>query len=54
MLSAVTADNPEAEKYFNATPFGEIRMGILNPSAFEQFEVGDRFYVDFEKVEQYG
>jgi len=30
-----------------ATPWGTIRMGIDNPAALEQFEVGKAYYVDF-------
>jgi hypothetical protein len=37
----------ENARFTQATPWGEIRMGINNPAALEQFKVGDPYYVDF-------
>jgi len=47
----VVGDSPENEEFYNATPYGEIRMGIVNPTTLARFEEGDEFYVDFTKVE---
>ena len=42
-------DNAEWSKW---TPSGSISMHITNPGAFEQFEEGKQYYVEFEKVEE--
>lgn len=36
-------------EWAKATPSGVIRMTINNPSALEQFSIGDAFTVTFEK-----
>lgn len=53
-----TVYEPDAEKdsenarFTKATPWGEIKMGIDNPAAFEQFKVGQCYYVDFSPAEK--
>jgi hypothetical protein len=48
-----TVYEPDSEKdaenarFTQATPWGEIKLGIDNPAAREQFEVGKAYYVDF-------
>lgn len=48
-----TVYEPDAERdsenarFTKASPWGEIRMGIDNPAALEQFSVGQSYYVDF-------
>jgi hypothetical protein len=37
----------ENARFTKATPWGEIRLGIDNPAALEQFEAGKEYYVDF-------
>lgn len=37
----------ENMRFTQASPWGEIRMGIDNPDALEQFEAGREYYVDF-------
>ena len=37
----------ENARFTQATPWGEIKLGIDNPAAKEQFEVGKEYYVDF-------
>lgn len=37
----------ENQRFTQATPWGEIRMGIDNPEAIAQFEGGKEYYVDF-------
>lgn len=39
--------NDENARFTQATPWGEIRLGIDNPAALEQFEAGKEYYVDF-------
>lgn len=40
----------ENARFTEATPWGEIRLGITNPAALSQFEVGKEYYVDFSAV----
>ena len=40
-------DLPEDQKYAKATPSGKIEMGVDNPAALQQFELGKSYYVDF-------
>jgi hypothetical protein len=37
----------ENARFTKATPWGEIKLGIDNPAALEQFEAGKSYYVDF-------
>lgn len=39
--------DPEDVRFTKATPWGEIMLGIDNPAAMDQFEVGKQYYVDF-------
>lgn len=41
------AKNDENARFTTATPWGDIKMGINNPAALEQFRVNDEYYVDF-------
>jgi hypothetical protein len=42
------AKDTENARFTKATPsWGEIRLGIDNPAALEQFEAGKEYYVDF-------
>ena len=52
-MSPVYSDDPESEnaKFFNATPSGQITMGVVNEAAAEIFQVGKEVYVDFFPVE---
>lgn len=43
--------NKENASFTKATPWGEILMGIDNPTALEQFQVGKYYYVDFNLAE---
>jgi len=53
VLRPVYSDKPESEnkKFWDATPTGEIRLGTVNPAAWEQFEIGKEYYVDFTPAE---
>ncbi len=46
-LSAVYDGSPENKEFFKWTPSGQISLGILNKKAWEQFELGKEYYVDF-------
>lgn len=52
-LTPVTDDGIEENRRFHkARPSGQITMSIDNPSAAEEFEPGDEFYVDFTPIVQ--
>lgn len=38
---------PEDMRFQKATPWGQFEMVVDNPAAFEQFELGKAYYVDF-------
>lgn len=37
----------ENAKYHKYTPCGELKMTVNNPSALEQFKLGEYYYLDF-------
>jgi hypothetical protein len=41
----------ENARFTKATPWGQIQLGIDNPDALSQFEVGKQYYVDFSPAE---
>lgn len=45
------AEDTENARFTQATPWGEIKLGIDNPIALEQFTPGKCYYVDFIAVE---
>ena len=45
-----SAKDTENARFTKATPWGDIKMGIDNPSALEQFKVNEEYYVDFVPV----
>lgn len=51
-LTAVTNGSEEAKRYFAYTPYADLRMGILNPAAFGQFEPGKIYLITIEECEQ--
>lgn len=42
--------NHENTKFWNATPSGEIRLGMVNPEAWKHFELGKEYYLDFTEA----
>ncbi len=42
---------PEDQRFFDATPTGQIEMTVNNPAALEFLKLGKTFYVDFVPVE---
>ena len=42
--------DPEHEntKFWQASPQGEIRLGTINPAAWEAFELNKEYYVTFD------
>jgi hypothetical protein len=49
-LIPVVTGSPENEQFYSFTPWGSIKLGTVNASAAEQFEVGKEYYVDFTKA----
>jgi hypothetical protein len=52
-LGAIYApDDPQSEngRFWTATPSGSIALAINNPVGAEVFDVGEDYYVTFEKV----
>jgi len=50
-LQPVYYGSKENEEFFNATPYGEISLNIVNKPAAEYFEIGKEYYVDFTAAE---
>ncbi len=47
-----TSKDTENARFTKATPWGTIDLGIDNPDAIKQFEVGKSYYVDFSEAPQ--
>ena len=47
-----TSKDTENARFTKATPWGTIELGIDNPIAINQFEVGKSYYVDFHPVNE--
>lgn len=43
--------SPENDRFFAATPNGEIKLSMVSAEAAAQFELGAAFYVDFTRAE---
>ena len=41
----VASGSEENDSFFKFTPYGELKMGIMNPNV--KFEVGKEYYLDF-------
>ncbi|MDA8178308.1 MAG: hypothetical protein M0T69_02035 [Deltaproteobacteria bacterium] len=52
-LTPVYSEDPnhKNKKFWDATPSGSIQMCINNPVAFDRFEEGAEYYVEFTKAE---
>ena len=50
-LRGVTSESEIGKEYFVYTPFASLQMGILNPSAFGQFEPGKTYKMILEQVD---
>ncbi len=46
-LIPVVDGSEENKKFFRWTPNGQIKIGILNPEAWKQLELGKSYFVDF-------
>jgi hypothetical protein len=46
-----TGEDDSNKEWSKWTPSGEVRMVITNPEAYNQFEVGKTYFVDFIAVD---
>ena len=44
-------EGSENKKFWDASPPGSIKLGTINPAAWEYFELGAEYYIDFTKAE---
>lgn len=53
VLQPVYSSDPSHENaaFWAASPSGEIRLGTINQAAWEAFELGAEYYIDFTKAE---
>ena len=43
-------EGSENKKFWDASPSGEIKLGVINQEAWKEFELGAEYYVDFTKA----
>jgi hypothetical protein len=43
--------NHENTKFWEASPSGGLTLGTINPAAWQQFELGMEYYLDFTPAE---
>lgn len=46
-LSPVTGGSDENQKFYAATPGGQIELSVVTAEVGRQFDIGAEFYVDF-------
>lgn len=51
VLSPVISGSDENKSFYKWTPSGKIELGVVNPNAASQFEVGKEYYIDFTQAE---
>ena len=37
----------ENKAFWDATPSGSLQLGVVNPEAWKEFELGKEYYLDF-------
>jgi hypothetical protein len=47
IMQAVVNGSEENKEFFHATPSGEIRLSTISRAAWEAFELGREYYIDF-------
>ena len=49
LLQPVYSSDPSSEnrRFWQASPTGKIELGTINPEAWQHFEMGKEYYVDF-------
>lgn len=51
VISMIANDTIENDEIFNGVPKGKLSIGPFNRETADQFIVGDRYIVTFERVE---
>lgn len=41
----------ENHKFWNSSPTGVIKLGTINPAAWQYFELGKEYYIEFKAAE---
>ena len=49
-FTPVSGDEGENKQFWDATPSGSLQLGVVNPEAWEHFELGGEYYLDFTKA----
>lgn len=51
-MSPVYSGDPahENRRFWDASPSGALTLGTINPQAWEQFELGAEYYLDFTRA----
>jgi len=52
ILEPVYSGSEENREFFEYTPSGQIRLGVVSPTPAGQFQVGHDYYVDFTDAEE--
>lgn len=47
LFSPVYSGSPENQEFFKATPGGDISLYVVNKAAYDAFEMGKEYYIDF-------
>jgi hypothetical protein len=50
VLTPVTSGGKENEEFFKYTPYGELKMGVVNSDIVKGMTPGKEFYLDFTPV----
>lgn len=52
-FTPVYSDKPNSEnkQFWDATPSGSLQLGVVNPEAWEMFELNKEYYLDFSPAE---
>jgi len=50
-LRPVYGGSPENDQFYRWTPGGQIELSTVNQAAFNAFEEGAEYYVDFHRAE---
>lgn len=46
----VTGGSPDNQNFFKFTPYGEIKLGVINDAVVDKLEIGGEYYVDFSRA----
>ena len=52
VFAPVTWGSEENDSFYKYTPWGELKMGTINPDAAAQFVPGKQYYLDFSPAER--